>query len=339
MVLLTNEGRAMTSPATLSNPGRRGATPEEPTLLRRFRWSALGTRCEVQYVCADNRAAQAFEAEAIGWVSAFERKYSRFLPDSLISRINAAAGRDWVPVDAEMQQFLELCSSLHYMSRGVLDVTALPLMRLWDYKAAHPRVPTDCEIAEALRLVGWNKVQRDAGRVRLPQAGMALDFGGWGKEYAVDLVAQIARKHGLECALVDFGHDLCTIGAAPGKPAWHVGLEDPRQPEVKCWTSIAVRDCGVASSGDYLRGFTIDGQRYGHIVDPRTGRPVVNGCRQVTVVAPSCLQAGVLSTTVFILGPEAGLQFVSEMRGAEAVVVTDLARHQTKGFHRYEVTK
>jgi thiamine biosynthesis lipoprotein len=292
----------------------------------------------VQYVCADHNVAQAFEQEAAGWVGAFERKYSRFLPDSVISRINAAAGRDWVQVDAEMEQFLELSGSLHQLTGGVLDVTALPLMRLWDYKSAAPRVPSDREIDGALGLVGWSKVQRGAGRVRLPQAGMALDFGGWGKEYAVDMVAQIARQHGLGHALVDFGHDLRAVGAAPGKPAWHIGLEDPQQPGVRCWTSIAAKDCGVASSGDYLRGFTVAGRRYGHIVDPRSGRPVANGSRQVTVVAPNCLQAGVLSTAVFILGPEAGLRLVAETMGAEAVVVTDQARHQTRGFHRYEVT-
>ena len=328
----------MVSPSTSNSPRAIGAADGGAPAVRRLQWSALGTRCEVQYVCAEPASAAAFERETVAWVAAFEQKYSRFLPDSLVSRINAAAGRDWVAIDREMEEFLDICGSLHQLSRGVLDVTALPLMRLWDYQAAQPRVPTEGEITAALQLVGWSKVQRTAGRVRLPQAGMALDFGGWGKEYAVDRVALIAQRHGLEQVLVDFGHDLCAVGAAPGKPAWHIGLEDPQRPGASCWTSVAARDCGVASSGDYLRGFTVAGRRFGHIVDPRTGRPVANGCRQVTVIAPGCLQAGVLSTTVFILGPETGLRVVAEMMSAEAVVLTDRARHQTKGFHRYEVT-
>jgi len=310
-----------------------GATP-----LRRLRWAALGTQCEVQYACADADRARAFEAEAVAWVARFEAKYSRFRPDSLLSRINAAAGAGWVEVDAETDTFLDLCGSLRQLSGGVLDVTALPLMRLWDYRAAVPRIPTAEEISTALELVGWAKVERTPGRIRLPRAGMALDFGGWGKEYAVDMVAQIARAHGLAQVLVDFGHDLCAIGCAPGKPGWHVGLEDPLNPGVACWGSIAARDCGVACSGDYLRSFTRDGRRYSHIIDPRTGRPVANGCRQVTVVAPSCLQAGVLSTTVFILGPVAGLRLVEEIMGAEAAIIADSTRHQTKGFMRYVVT-
>ena len=304
-----------------------------------LRWNALGTRCEVQYVCADDNRACAFEKEVVNWVAAFETKYSRFRPDSLVSRINAAAGRDWVSVDAEMEMFLDLSGSLYLLTQGVLDVTALPLMRLWDYRAVQPRIPSEAEIAAAKRLVGFQKIQRKPGLVRLPEAGMALDFGGWGKEYAVDIAAQIARKHGIMKALVDFGHDLFAVGTAPGKPAWHIGLEDPTHAGEACWSSLAARDVGVASSGDYIRGFTLNGKRYGHIVDPRTGWPVANGCRQVNVIAKACVQAGALSTAIFILGPEVGLKIVQDLMTAEACVVTDWERHQTKGFYRYVVTK
>jgi thiamine biosynthesis lipoprotein len=297
----------------------------------------LGTECFLQYACDDAAAARAFAQAAPAWVAGFEAKYSRFRPDSLLSRINSAAGRDWVDVDEEMDRFLDLSGSLFALSRGLLDVTALPLMRLWDYKAAVPRVPAATEIAAALRLVGWPRVERQPGRVRLPVAGMALDFGGWGKEYAVDFVAQIAREHGISCALVDIGHDLRALGSAPGKPGWHIGLEDPAQPGGACWGSLAIRDRGVASSGDYRRGFTVNGLRYGHIVDPRTGRPVAHGARQVTVIAPTCVQAGVLSTTAFILPPADGIRFIQESIGAEGCILTADSRHQTRGFFNYVV--
>ncbi len=322
-----------TSPPSAPSPAAGGAET-----LRFLRWSALGTKCEVQYVCADIGAAKSFEAAVVAWVAAFEAKYSRFRPDSLVSRINAAAGRDWVEIDDETEQFLDLCDSLHFMTQGLLDVTALPLMRLWDYKAAVPRIPAAAEIAGARRLVGWKKVERAKGRVRLPEAGMAIDFGGWGKEYAVDAVAGIARVHRITCALVDFGHDIHTIGRAPGKPGWHIGLEDPTRPGVACWGSIALANRSVASSGDYLRGFTVGGVRYGHIVDPRTGYPVAHGARQVTVIAPTCLQAGILSTTAFILQPQEGIRFIQEAMGAEGCILTATARHQTRGFFNYVVT-
>jgi thiamine biosynthesis lipoprotein len=166
---------------------------------------------------------------------------------------------------------------------------------------------------------------------------MALDFGGFGKEYAVDLAAQIAMEHGVTSALVDFGHDLRAIERPPDRPAWHIGLEDPHRPGSTAG-SIAVIGKGVASSGDYIRRVMIEGRRYGHIVDPRTGRPVANGCLQATVVTGSCLQAGVLSTTAFVLGAAKGIEFIQSFPGAEGLIVTDHARAQTRGFFHHVVT-
>jgi len=292
--------------------------------------------CEVQYAGGEAESS-AFERAAVNWVTAFEAKYSRFKPDSLISRINTAAGRAWIDVDAEMEAMLKMCDTLHFMTQGVLDPTSLPLLRLWDYKAEKPRVPTDAELSTARTLIGWKKVQRMPGKIFLPVAGMALDFGGFGKEYAVDMVAQIAVEHGLPCALVDFGHDLRAIGTPPGRPAWHIGLEDPRKPGATSG-SIAVTGKGVASSGDYLRCFVVDGKRYGHIIDPRTGRPVANGCTQATVVANTCLQAGVLSTTAFVLGVPAGIEFIQSCPGCEGLILTGQTRAQTRGFFNYVAT-
>lgn len=306
--------------------------------LRRFAFPALGTRCELQYAAPGGDAqAAAFEQAAVAWVAAFEAKYSRFRSDSLISRINAAAGGGWIEIDTETEQLFSLCDSLQILTQGILDPTALPLIRLWNYKAESPRIPSDAEVAEARALVGWSKVQRAPGRVALPRRGMALDLGGFGKEYAVDIVAQIGVEYGLSSVLVDFGHDLRALGQPPGRPAWHIGLEDPRNPGSTAG-SIAVKGKGVASSGDYLRGYTVGGRRYGHIIDPRTGRPVANGCRQATVVAATCLQAGALSTTAFVLGVPAALQFVQSCPGAEALLVTDTARAQTRGFFHYVVS-
>jgi thiamine biosynthesis lipoprotein len=313
-----------------------GVPPDLP--LRRLSFEALGTRCEVQYGApGGDLQAQAFERAAVTWVEAFEAKYSRFRPDSLISRINAAAGREWVTVDAEAEALFKLCDTLHFMTQGVLDPTALPLLRLWDYKATTPRIPSAGEIAAARALVGWKQVRREPGRMMLPLAGMALDLGGFGKEYAVDVVTQLAVDHRLPCALVDFGHDLRAIGAPPGRPAWHIGLEDPQAPG-RSTGSVALVNRGIASSGDYLRGFTINGRRYGHIIDPRTGSPVANGCVQANVVAASCLQAGVLSTTAFVLGVPAGIDFIQSFPGAEGLLVTTRVRAQTRGFFNYVAT-
>jgi FAD:protein FMN transferase len=314
-------------------PSASGAT----VALRKVSFRAMGTLCEVQYAApAGDLQASRFEAAATGWVRAFEAKYSRFIPESLVSRINAAAGRDWVAVDPETEALLQLCDSMHFMTRGILDPTALPIIRLWDWKAETPVVPTAQAIADAMRLVGWKKVRREPGRVMLPEAGMALDFGGFGKEYAVDMVAHIARDHGIVDSLVDFGHDLRATGAPPGRPAWHIGLEDPSKPG-SSWASVALTKKGIASSGDYLRCFRIGDRRYGHILDPRTGSPVANGCTQATVIADSCLQAGMLSTAAFVAGVREGLELIQACPGAEGSILTDKERAQTRGFFSYVV--
>ncbi len=325
----------MTPPA--SSPQPAGSGPGER--LRRLVFPALGTRCEVQYAApgGDGQAA-AFEKAAVGWVQAFEAKYSRFRPDSLLSRINAAAGREWVDVDAETEAMFKLCDTLQFMTQGILDPTALPLIRLWNWKAQPPVVPAAEAIAAARRLVGWAKVQRQPGRVFLPEAGMSLDFGGFGKEYAVDIVADIARDHDITAALVDFGRDLRALGAPPGKPAWHIGLEDPQHPG-STWASVAFGgNRGIASSGDYVRSFVIEGRRYGHIIDPRTGWPVANGCTQATVIAGTCLQAGVLSTTAFILGVPKGIEWIESFPGAQGSLLTAEVRAQTRAFFQYVVS-
>jgi thiamine biosynthesis lipoprotein len=307
--------------------------------LRRLGFRAMATDCAVQYAAPGGDAqAAGFEKAAESWVHAFEAKFSRFQPGSVISRINAAAGKEWVPVDAETEGLLSLCDTLHFMTRGILDPSALPLIRIWDWKAAPSAVPDAAAIAGAMRLVGWTKVRREPGKVFLPEAGMALDFGGFGKEYAVDIVSLVAKEHGIEACLVDFGHDVRASGPPPGKPAWHIGLEDPMKPG-ETWSSVALRGKSIASSGDYIRCFTVAGRRYGHIIDPRTGWPVSNGCVQATVIADTCLQAGMLSTSAFIAGTDLGLELIRTCPGAEGIILTEKQRAQTRGFFNYVASK
>lgn len=322
---------------------QRAPSPEHCTSsaaagLHRLTFHAMGTTCEVQYACDEPAVASTFERAVVRWVQLFEAKYSRFRSDSLVSQINAAAGREWIAIDSEMEQMLKLCDTLYAVTQGILDPTLLPLMRLWNYKAEHPTIPDDTIIAATLKLIGWPRVERKPGKIFLPLAGMALDFGGFGKEYAVDVVAQIAGDHGIKDVLLDFGHDLRGLGKPPGRPAWHIGLEDPRQPGMSAASIALVGNRGIASSGDYIRRFTIGGRRYGHIIDPRTGRPVANSCVQATVIAGTCLHAGLLSTTAFILGAQKGIEFIQSFPGAEGLIVTDNARAQTRGFFNYVVS-
>jgi FAD:protein FMN transferase len=324
--------------STLSHPPHAAPSAGAAAELRTLTFRAMGTDCLVKYGAVAGETGNRFEAAVRQWVEQFEARYSRFRPDSIVSRINRDAGSHWVDVDAEMEQMLDICAALHAMTGGILDATSGPLLRLWDYHQPAAVLPTAARIAEARELVGWDKVQRKPGKVFLPLAGMALDFGGWGKEWAVDAVAQMASAFGVESVLVDFGHDIRAIGAPPGRPAWHVGLEDPANPGSHRGSVALFSGKGIASSGDYQRGFTRNGRRYGHIVDPRTGEPVAHDCRQVTIVADSCFQAGILSTTAFVLGPKAGLEFIQRFPGAEGLIITSTGRAQTRGFWNHVAT-
>lgn len=299
-----------------------------------LRFRALGTQCQVQWIARD-AAHRALGATIIEWMAGFEATYSRYLPGSLISQINAAAGTARVAIDAETERLFALCDQLHFLSRGAFDPTALPLLQLWDWKAARPTIPSDDAIAAARRLVGWRRVQRGPGWVFLPEAGMGLDLGGMGKEFAVDYVAEMLARAGVPGGLVDFGADVRVVGLpADGRPGWHVGLDDPRQPG-RCWRGLGLKSGAVATSGDYIRRFELGGRRFGHILDLRTGRPVDNGCLGVSVVAPTCTQAGLLSTSAFVLGPDEGLRLIEAQYGTAGAIVTTDAILTSRQFHTY----
>ncbi len=304
--------------------------------IRHLEFHALGTKCSIKFKLADDRKALTFAADALGWIGAFEEKFSRYRPASLISRVNAAAGADWVAIDSEMEHLLNLADDLHRRTDGILDPTLLPLLRVWDWKTVHLKLPDPQEIRTALALTGWEKVQRRPGAVRLPQAGMGLDFGGFGKEYAVDQITHLARRRDITDALIDLGRDIFALGGNGTHPFWHVGIEDGLNPG-QCWGGLAVSDHAVCSSGDYARHFTHNGIRYGHILDPRTGWPVANGMRAVTVIARSCLEAGAYSTSTFVLGARDGIHLASLARGVEVCAQSDSGIEGTRHFGKWLV--
>lgn len=307
------------------------ALPPDARGVRTLAFKALGTNCAIQFRLEDEQRALTFGAEALGWLSSFEAKFSRYRPDSVISQINAAAGGGWTKIDSETEHLLSLAEDLYRRTDGILDAAMLPLQQVWDWKKAHEKLPEQAEVKAALALCGWNKVERRAGVVRLPREGMGLDLGGYGKEYAVDFLARMARDAGIRDALIDLGRDIFAIGGNGVQPFWHVGIEDGCKPG-SCWGGLAVTDLAVCSSGDYARHFTHDGVRYGHILDPRTGWPVANGMRAATVIAPSCLEAGIYSTAVFVLGPREGIRLATPARGVEVCAQTEAGFEGTRAF-------
>ena len=319
----------------MSAPARYDLPPDTHG-VRRVEFRALGTPCSIAFRHPDDRVALQFAADALGWLDSFEAKFSRFRETSLLWRINAAAGKEWVETDAEMERMLDLAEGVHNLTDGILDASMLPLLRVWDWKTVHTSLPAAEEIQKALSLTGWRKVQRRRNGVFLPHEGMGLDFGGFGKEFAVDRIARIAADKGVRDALIDLGRDIYALGGNGVHPFWHIGIEDALQPG-RCRSGVALSNRAVSASGDYARSFLHGGRRYGHILDPRTGWPVANGVRGVNVVAQSCLEAGVYSTALCILGTHDGLRFASRARNVEALIQTDTGVSSSPGFVRWEV--
>ncbi len=295
---------------------------------------ALGSDCELFFAANDQAAAQAYVAAAFAWLAAFEAKFSRYRGDSLTSLINANAGVSWTEIDAETDLLLDLCDNAHFVTRGAFDATSLPLSQLWDWKRKHDSLPSAAEVEAAKSLVAWKNIQRDPGRIFLPTKGMMLDFGGVGKEFAVDCLAQLGTAHGLVHLMVDLGGDIAVRGEPPEGGGWYVGLEDPADND-KCYCGVRLKHgAAVATSGDYRRFFHLDGLTFGHIIDSRTGWPVANGTRAVTVIAPRCTAAGLLSTSAMVLGGSDAIAMLEGNPGVQGCLWHQGRLHETRGFRR-----
>ncbi len=238
----------------------------------------------------------------------FESRYTRFREDSVIGRINAAAG-DWVAVDEEMERLLDYAEACWQASDGTFDVTSGPLRAVWhrDMEA----LPDKAALTSVLTNVGWRKVQRRPGAVRLPHAGMALDFGGIVKEYAADAVAGLAQRLGIRHGIVDLGGDLKIIGPHLDGSGWDIGITDPWRAGAAL-AHIQLVQGAVATSGDYERGFNVAGRRYSHLLDPRSGWPV-EGLVSVSVAAETAVVAGSLSSIAMLMAESEALTWLDSL--------------------------
>lgn len=268
-----------------------------PPGLARFPFEAMGGPGEIVLGgVADPQEAGRLADSAIAEVRRIEAKYSRYRPDSIVSRINAGAGGPPVACDDETWALLDYAGRMHEASDGLFDITAGVLRRAWNFRT--PRVPAASELGALRELIGWPRVQRQDGCVRLPIAGMEIDFGGFGKEYAADRAGTWLAGQGIRHGYVNLGGDFRVIGPRPDGQPWRIGIQHPRQADAVVAT-IPVSQGGLATSGDYERAFVQNGRRYCHILDPRTGLPVTHW-QTVSVRAPLAVAAGLCSTVAML---------------------------------------
>jgi thiamine biosynthesis lipoprotein len=273
----------------------------------RFGFQAMASGCEIVFASATRGEAKKVAKLAIEEISRVERKYSRYRPESIVSLINAAAGVGFVECDDETLALLHYADTLFQSSAGLFDITSGVLRKAWNFKSAV--LPDHQMLSPLLNLIGWQRVERQGTAIRLPTAGMELDFGGFGKEYAADRAATVLHEQGVAHGYVNMAGDIRVIGPKPDGTPWMIGIQDPRHKD-RAIASIPLHGGALATSGDYERFFELDGKRYCHILNPLTGYPVT-WWRSVTVVTPLVITAGSYST-IAMLKEADGLAFLQE---------------------------
>ncbi len=260
---------------------------------------AMGSDCVVHLCGEAVDDLDRFAAAAENEVSRIEARYSRYRDDSELARINeAAAVGGSIDIDAETAGLIAYAKACFIKSGGAFDITSGRLRAAWDFSTC--RLPDQASIDAILPFIGLKNVKLVDGQLHFGKAGMELDFGGLGKEYAADRAAEVCADLGARHGFVDLGGDLRVVGPQPDGSPWRIGIRHPRDAG-KIAAEIALKTGAIATSGDYERFMEIAGRRYCHILDPQTGWPA-RGLSSVSVISDRCLVAGSLSTVAMLKG-------------------------------------
>ena len=276
-----------------------------PLQIHRLPFEAMGSACEVVLASHTQNEAESMAKLAIDEVLRIERKYSRYTTDSIIAKINQQAGCGALQCDDETWALFQFATQLFDKSDGLFDITSGVLRQAWDFKK--PEVPTSQKLEALLPLVGWQNVVLQDQSIALPLAGMEVDLGGFGKEYAADRAAQVLKEKGVTHGYVNLAGDMRFLGPKPTGEPWMIGIQDPRARD-QVVATLPITMGGLATSGDYERFFELNGQRYCHVLNPKTGMPV-SYWRSVSVTSPATVVSG-CTTTMAMLKEADGLAFL-----------------------------
>lgn len=295
----------------------------EPKAIHRLDM-AMGT--VVTQLVYGKGAREAVEATAKE-LRRLEKLLSFHDPDSDINKINASAGLKPTSVHPDVISVLNTALRVSELSMGAFDVTVGPLVRLWDFRSPHPTLPDMGDIKAGLALVDYTSIDITAEppMVSVSNPGQSIDLGGVAKGYVTDRMAQTLGAHGVRSACLNLGGNVLVIGVKPDGKLWEVGLQHPAGEQGKYFAVVRAADKSIVTSGVYERYFEFAGERYHHIIDPRTGWPAESGVISTTIVGESSALADAVATTVLVMGLAHGIELVRRL-GLEAVVVTTDSR-------------
>ena len=308
-----------------------GLRPADTGGMFREQRSLMGTLWSIE-VPDHGRSPECARAVAAAYreLDRIDALMSEWKPESPISQVDAAAGLHPVEVPAELRELIERSIGFSRKTEGTFDITWRGMGNIWRFDDGF-RVPSAAAVAKARKNINYRAIQIEGNRIFLP-AGMSIGLGGIAKGYAVDRAAHVLAGAGFTDSLVDGGGDLLASGTKYGAP-WRLGVQDPRGEHGKLLGVVSISNAALVSSGDYERFRIVDGVRYHHIIDPRTGWPA-NASIGVTVLTKSAEQGVVLGKGIFILGAERGLA-LARAEGVEALVVdAGQQQYQTDGFRR-----
>jgi thiamine biosynthesis lipoprotein len=298
------------------------AAPAQPPQRFEFTQPHMGTTFRLVFYAKDQATADRAAKAAFARAAALDQIMSDYKQDSELMRLCKQAGGDPVKVSPELFEVLRRAQKLSELSDGAFDVSCGPVVKLWRRARRTQQLPPADELKKALGLVDYRKIKLNAaGRtVQLLLAGMLLDLGGIAKGYAAELLLALLREHGITQALVAAGGDIMVGEPPPGAKGWKIGVAPLENPNARPKTFVLVRNAGVSTSGDTEQYVEIDGKRYGHHIDLKTGLGVVRR-GSVTVVMPGATADG-WAGTLCVLGPERGLKLIEAVDGAAALFVT-----------------
>ena len=281
----------------------------------------MGTYANVTVVTADSSASLPLASVAHRVFQRVDSLMSNWTRTSEVARINRGAADRPVTVQPEVAKVIDASLVLWHESGGAFDITVEPLIRLWGFLGGPKRVPSDAEIAAVLPRVGARQVAFNAKTrmILYKKEGVKIDLGGIAKGYAVDVAADSLRAHGVRDALVDLTGNMVALGHPAGAPHWRIGIRDPRD-RVGHFARLTLTDQAISTSGQYEQFIAANGRTYGHILDPRTGKPV-DGLISVTLVGPTALACDSWDTPMFVMGPAAARRVAREHPELDAVLV------------------
>ena len=275
--------------------------------------------------------AKAAVEESFDRLAELEEMASPNIKTSDVAKLREAAGKNFVPLHDEVYYMLVVSQKYAELSDGAWDVTLGPIINLWGIGTDAQRIPTDEEIKEKLKLVDYHKVLlRESDKsAMLMEKGMEIDLGGIAKGFAADEVRKIYKKYKIENGLINLGSStMYAIGKNKEGKSWAVGIKHPRKDDRNTYLGVIhLGEEALSTSGDYERFFEENGKRYHHIFDPKTGYPADNGAMSDTIViggdVTDCgMLSDLLSTTVFILGPQKGIAFIAALPGKMGCEIT-----------------